>query len=145
MAMAAYLSGITLAHAGLGAIHGFASVIGGMYNAPHGAICGSLLSQTLATNLKKMLKHASVNRAHNKIVKLYEALFLKPCNISPETAVELIIELINSWATEMKISTLSQLGVKKEDLEKIAEQTQLKNNPVMLEKDELIAILMASL
>jgi len=35
--------GLALANAGLGAIHGFAGVIGGKANAPHGEICGALL------------------------------------------------------------------------------------------------------
>nr|WP_245216624.1 iron-containing alcohol dehydrogenase [Sagittula salina] len=47
---AAHLSGIALANAGLGAVHGLAGVIGGQTGAPHGAICARLLPAVLRAN-----------------------------------------------------------------------------------------------
>ena len=43
MALASLFGGLALANSGLGAVHGFAGVLGGMYEAPHGAICAALL------------------------------------------------------------------------------------------------------
>ncbi|MBV9671724.1 MAG: iron-containing alcohol dehydrogenase, partial [Verrucomicrobia bacterium] len=43
MALASLLGGLSLANAGLGAVHGFAGPIGGSFSAPHGAICAALL------------------------------------------------------------------------------------------------------
>lgn len=48
--MSAHLSGIALANAGLGAVHGLAGVIGGQTHAPHGAICARLLPGVLRAN-----------------------------------------------------------------------------------------------
>ena len=42
MCMAALFGGLALANAGLGAVHGFAGPIGGMFDAPHGAVCAAL-------------------------------------------------------------------------------------------------------
>ena len=51
MAFAALLGGLALANAGLGVVHGFAAPIGGMYAAPHGAVCAALLPHGMAANL----------------------------------------------------------------------------------------------
>lgn len=50
LALTSHLSGIALANAGLGAVHGLAGVIGGETGEPHGAICGRLLPHVLAAN-----------------------------------------------------------------------------------------------
>jgi hypothetical protein len=51
MALTSVLGGVALANAGLGAVHGFAGVIGGETGAAHGAICGTLLVPVLEANL----------------------------------------------------------------------------------------------
>jgi alcohol dehydrogenase class IV len=53
-AFGALVSGITLANAGLGAAHGFASALGGMYDIPHGLICALFLPEVLAWNAQQI-------------------------------------------------------------------------------------------
>jgi len=51
MALASLLGGLALANAGLGAVHGIASVVGGMFPAPHGAVCARLLPHVMEINV----------------------------------------------------------------------------------------------
>ena len=50
LAWTAYLGGVALANAGLGAVHGLAGVLGGETGEAHGMICGLLLPHALAAN-----------------------------------------------------------------------------------------------
>src|SRR5207248_5172629 len=52
MSLASLFGGLSLANAGLGAVHGFAGPIGGMFPAPHGAVCAALLPHVVKVNLK---------------------------------------------------------------------------------------------
>ncbi len=58
MAVASLFGGLALANAGLGAVHGFAGPIGGMFPAPHGAICAALLPRVMAANLAALRQRA---------------------------------------------------------------------------------------
>lgn len=53
MALASLMGGLALANAKLGAVHGFAGVIGGMADAPHGAVCAALLGPVCRANLAR--------------------------------------------------------------------------------------------
>lgn len=47
MAWASLLGGLALANAGLGAVHGIAAPLGGMFRLPHGAACAAVLPLSL--------------------------------------------------------------------------------------------------
>src|SRR5262249_44908524 len=54
MSWASLLGGLALANAGLGAVHGFAAPIGGMFPAPHGAICAAVLPHAIEANAEAL-------------------------------------------------------------------------------------------
>src|SRR5207237_4785385 len=58
MSLASLFGGLALANAALGAVHGFAAPIGGMFPAPHGAVCAALLPHVMAVNLRALRRRA---------------------------------------------------------------------------------------
>ena len=63
MSLTSLLGGLALANAKLGAVHGFAGVLGGMYNAPHGAICAALLPPVIKANIHALQQRQPENLA----------------------------------------------------------------------------------
>ena len=72
MSFAALTSGICIANAGLGVVHGFASSIGGMYNIPHGLICGTLMAISNEVNIRELRKNGNNQVALKKYAILGE-------------------------------------------------------------------------
>ncbi len=142
MAYASYLSGVTLANAGLGTVHGFASVIGGYYDIPHGVIC----SRLMYTCNKYTLAAARKNKEMKVLDKYYTAasLFFKT-DQSRDYLTDAFLDLIDKWTHEMNIPGLAACGVKREDLSRIAKETENKNNPVNFTAGELEEILASAL
>ncbi|MCD4720268.1 MAG: iron-containing alcohol dehydrogenase [Desulfobacula sp.] len=140
MCYGSYISGLTLANAGLGVVHGFAAVIGGYFPIPHGIICGTLLAQVTRKNIEtlirldpegvSLLKYANVGKLLGKIKK----------NNPIETAGALS-ELLMEWTEILKIPRLGQFGITRDDINKIISGTGQKNNPVRLIKEDLKDIL----
>lgn len=140
MSFAALTSGICLANAGLGAVHGFASSIGGMFVIPHGVVCGTLMASTNAINVNKLRMGNNNNQALRKYSGLGK-LFLKEENKSDEYYTDGFVEYLRKVSEDLKLPRLEQYGIKEKDLEAICSITELKNNPVKLDIEDLIKIL----
>jgi alcohol dehydrogenase class IV len=140
MALASYLSGITLANAGLGLVHGFASSIGGFFEIPHGVICSSLMSACNRLTVKKLRQGRYNDTALFKYATIGEH-FSVETNKSADYYIDSLLQLIDDWAGEMNIPRLRSYGVSPEHFDKIVRATDNKNNPVALEKDEMITAL----
>jgi len=140
MSYAALLSGIALVNAGLGAIHGFASSIGGLFDIPHGVICGTLLGVVNRKNIQKILKFESSNEIFLKYSGIGQ-LFTKETRKPGIFYIQKLALEIDQWIEELKIPRLGEFGIKKEHIDKIIAKTGIKNNPVPLSKEELADIL----
>ncbi len=140
MSLASYLSGIALANAGLGLVHGFASSIGGFFDISHGVICSSLMPACNRFTVKK-LRLLRTNDA--ALVKYANAgkIFSDATNKSDDYYIDYLLDLIDDWTNTMKIPRLRDGGVLPEHFKKIVGATDNKNNPVELEKDEMVEVL----
>ncbi|MFX1343865.1 MAG: iron-containing alcohol dehydrogenase [Promethearchaeota archaeon] len=144
VAYGSLMSGITLANAGLGIVHGLASAVGGLFDIPHGVICGSLLAEATKINIKKLheqdySRKESLKKYANIGVLLSKGKIEETGKID-ENCSKLII-ILDRWTQELKIERLGKYGINIEDIEIIIEKTGLKNNPVKLEKEDMKNIL----
>lgn len=140
MAMAAYLSGITLANAGLGAVHGLAGTIGGMYNVPHGVICSSLMPSANQVTLRKLRTSGDPTGALAKYAQVGE-IFSRNNGKSADFYSDFLVDLMREWKSYMRIATLSECGISAIALREIATHSDSKNNPIALGSDDLEEIM----
>ena len=136
MALAAMFSGITLAHAGLGLVHGFASPLGGFYYIPHGVACGSLMAPVFATtidNLQDQPEHPAIKKLII-ISKVFADFKYKRDMEYLQAFKEKLIHI----TTLLEVPLLSDYGLKEEGIQKVVDCTSHKNHPVRLTNDQLI-------
>jgi len=135
MAWVSLCGGLALANAGLGAVHGFAGVIGGMTGSAHGAICGALLGPVLAAN-----RQAASGSARARLDEVGAAL----AGLLGSTAEEAPMAL-QAWARGEGLPGLAAQGVSEDQHADIAlaalEASSMRGNPVRLDAAALVAVL----
>jgi alcohol dehydrogenase class IV len=144
MSFAALTSGICLANAGLGAVHGFASSIGGTFNVPHGTICGTLMAPANEINIRE-LRRSGTNASALKKYALLGHLFCKEDKKSDEYSTDSFISYLKELTEEIHLPLLRHYGIKKEYAGLICAETSIKNNPVGLSIENLMEILLKRL
>ncbi len=140
MSFAALTSGICLANAGLGVVHGFASSAGGMFKIPHGVLCGTLMAPANAINIRELRKHGSNPSALKKYAQLGR-LFLESNKHSDDYYIDGFIQYLRQLSYELNIPRIGDYGITINDIEDICRKTEIKNNPVRLRFEDLLEIL----
>lgn len=140
MSFAALTSGICLANAGLGAVHGFASSVGGMFNVPHGIICGTLMAAANEVTVRKLRNTAGYKNALRKYAKLGE-IYVDDKLTDDDNYIDGFISYLNEITKRLNLPGLKSSGVEEAALGKICASTEVKNNPVKLDENDLMEIL----
>src|SRR5580704_4101057 len=109
MALASMLGGLALANAGLGAVHGFAGPIGGMFPAPHGAVCAALLPHVMAANLRALRERDSQSYA---LKRYYYIATLLTGN--PYATADAGVEWAQKLVADLPIPRLGAYGIREE-------------------------------
>jgi alcohol dehydrogenase class IV len=139
MSMASLLSGLALANAGLGVVHGFASPLGVMLEAPHGALCAAVLPHGTAVNIKALRSRDPRGRALQRYGEIARILTGRP-EAEPEDGVR----WIEALCTRLAIPNLRRYGLDQgqipELVEKAARASSTKANPLQLTVEELTEI-----
>jgi len=144
MAVASLFGGLALANAGLGAVHGFAAPIGGMFSAPHGAVCAALLGPVMRANLAALSSRAPQSDALRKYDEAARVLTGDPQATGPDGA-----QWVEALVAHMRIPGLRTYGLQESDLDllvsKAGQASSLKANPLPLTSEELRGILTAAM
>ena len=144
MALASLFGGLALANAGLGAAHGFAAPIGGMFPAPHGAVCAALLPHVMAANLRALRMRAAGNDALRRYDGIARLVTGNPA-ATADDSVRWTAELVK----ELGIPGLNAYCIRQEHVaelvEKATKASSMKANPVVLTTEELADVLRAAI
>jgi alcohol dehydrogenase class IV len=140
MSLASLYGGIALTNARLGAVHGLAGPLGGMYHAPHGSICARLLPIVMMTNLRAIRKRMPESAALGRFEEIARLI-----SGASTANLEDGIAIIQKLCSDMEIRPLKDYGLKPDDFPKIIMQAQksssMKGNPTPLTDEELYTIL----
>ena len=140
MAVASLFGGMALANAGLGAVHGLAGPIGGMFPAPHGAICAALLPHVMRANLLALQQRAPESEALDRYDHVARLLTGEP-GASALDGIEWVAKLL----ADFHIPRLRGYGIGPEHLDELVARAEkassMKANPVALTAEELAGII----
>jgi len=144
MAYAAYLSGICLANAGLGIVHGGASTAGAMKPIPHGVFCGTLLAESVRMTIERLSNASSGAPALLKYARA--ASLLEPGGEAggPVDSFALV-RVLKQFEQESRVERLSAYGFDDAAISELARGTGMKNHPVEFSGEEIYTLLQSRL
>lgn len=144
LALASLFGGLCLANSGLGAVHGFAAPAGGMFSAPHGAVCAALLAPTMEINLRALSARAPGHPSRRRIQHVATLL------TSDETATaEDGITWLRQLCTTLAMPGLAHYGMTEADVPQLVDKAKrassMRGNPITLTTQELTEIALRAL
>lgn len=139
MALASLFSGLGLANAKLGAVHGLAGVLGGMLCAAHGAVCARLLPFVMEANVQALRRRkigSAVLARYDEVARLLTG--------KPAAQATAAVAWVHNLCLAFRVPSLAQFGLKEQDFAAIAakakKSSSMKGNPIELTDDELLEI-----
>lgn len=139
MALAAMFSGIALAHAGLGLVHGFASPLGAYFNIPHGVVCGTLMAPIFAQTIDNLIDQPDHPAIHKLTIvsKVFADFKYKTDAEYLQAFKDKLIHITNL----VELPGLSEFGFKEDAIPLIISKTSHKSHPVNLSESQMEEIL----
>jgi alcohol dehydrogenase class IV len=136
MAVASLCGGLALANAKLGAVHGFAAPLGGMFPMPHGTACARLLPSVTAINVRALRARAPGSPA----LERYDDVARLVTGDDTATA-ESLADWLRDLVEELRVPRLSVYGLGGEDIARVVaaarQASSMNGNPIVLTDDEL--------
>jgi alcohol dehydrogenase class IV len=142
MALASLFSGMALANSKLGAVHGFAAPLGGMLGAAHGEICAALLPHVMEANIKVL---GATDASHPALDRYAEVGLI----LAGEHEAMAGVRFVSALCADLGVRGLGALGLDESRVDEAARKAALassmKGNPVVLDHDRLVAILLGAM
>lgn len=133
LAMAAYLSGVTLANAGLGTVHGMAGPLGAFIRVPHGVACGCLLPRVF-TLLTDRMQVEALDEVGAWLSRGIDA-------VPQPDDFKVALDCMESWSGQLP--KLSAYGLTEQHFDKVVHASGNKNFPIQLSSQQMRDILSA--
>lgn len=135
MSYASFVSGVCLANAGLGAVHGVAPALGITCEISHGESCALMLDHVMKLNLPYTIKkYANIGR----ILNLSD-------NIDDEYMANMAVQYVEKLKKHMNIPIdLKHLNIKENDIDVLLSRcssNSMNANPVKLEKQTVAELI----
>jgi alcohol dehydrogenase class IV len=144
MALASFCSGLALANAKLGAVHGFAAPLCGMFPIPHGVVCARLLPFVAETNIRALNERDRQSPAlgrYNQVAQILTG--------EPRASAEDAIAWLRALDEELCVPKLAAYGVRESDIPRVIPHARrassMQGNPIVLTDDELASVLRAAI
>ena len=115
MSFAALTSGICLANAGLGAVHGLAGTIGAMFDIPHGAVCGTLMAVANEVNVRELRKISHDHPALKKYANLGK-IFSDFEGKDDDYFIDSFVDYLHNLTEKLILPGLGKYGIRSEDI-----------------------------
>ena len=136
MAIASLCGGLALANAKLGAVHGFAAPLGGMFPVPHGVACARLLAPVAAANVRALRARQPASPAIERYDEAARILTGRP-----DGRAEDAVAWLATLADDLAIPPLGRFGVRADDLDAVVRKARvassMQGNPIALTDAEL--------
>lgn len=145
MAYGALLSGVTLANAGLGVVHGYAGPLGGFHSVPHGVVCGTLIGEATRVTIEVLFKEPEKNQLALRKYAKAGAVLARKHPVSLQHDCDLLVSTLAEWIERTRIPRLGQYGINEADFAAILDKTNGKNSPATLSREQMATILKARL
>lgn len=156
MSFAALMSGICLANAGLGAVHGMAGTIGALHEIPHGIVCGTLMAAANKSNVRELRRLSQEGSASGKYpgpgiftflgkYAILGRIFADTSGKNDNWYIDFFIDYLHAVSYRLGMPGLGGFGIGKDDIPEIVSQSDVKNNPVKLSDDDLAEIIIGRL
>ena len=147
MSWAACCSGIALASAGLGAVHGIVAALGAAFPVPHGIGCGMLLAATTRANVGALEARAPGSPALARYADAGRILAGDRA-LTDAQARDALLATLDSWTKILQMPTLADFGVRPRSLPGLVAESRgssMRTNPILLSDEEIAGIVAAAL